>query len=90
MESISIFIIGGGSRRKHSFNDILDWDDSHALYNSPPSSPTHHTFYNSHYSHMNRITPPKSDALQRIVDIARRTGICFVFYVDIYLHAYDI
>ncbi|XP_077285718.1 DENN domain containing pinstripe [Arctopsyche grandis] len=77
MSSSCTLPTGGGSRRKHSFNDILDWDESHILANSPPSSPTHHSYYhNSHHSHqMNRITPPRSDALQRIVDIARRTGV---------------
>ncbi|KAG7305557.1 hypothetical protein JYU34_009638 [Plutella xylostella] len=52
----------GGLRRKHSFNDVLEWDESRPLNASPPASPT-------------RRAPRRLDALQRIVDIVKRTGV---------------
>ncbi|CAG9091267.1 unnamed protein product [Plutella xylostella] len=51
-----------GLRRKHSFNDVLEWDESRPLNASPPASPT-------------RRAPRRLDALQRIVDIVKRTGV---------------
>lgn len=61
--SSSCTLPSGGVRRKHSFHDVLEWDEMRPLTGSPPSSPTRRTI------------PPRSDALQRIVDIVRRTGV---------------
>lgn len=46
-------------RRKHSLHDVLDWDRP----NSPEITQT------------NVVSAPRSEALQRIVDIVRRTGV---------------
>ncbi|KAJ0179400.1 hypothetical protein K1T71_005112 [Dendrolimus kikuchii] len=51
-----------GLRRKHSFHDVLEWEESRPLNASPPASPT-------------RRAPLRLDALQRIVDIVKRTGV---------------
>ncbi|CAG9792048.1 unnamed protein product [Diatraea saccharalis] len=60
--SSSCTLPSGGLRRKHSFHDVLDWDESRPLNASPPPSPT-------------RRPPLRLDALQRIVDIVKRTGV---------------
>ncbi|XP_063616075.1 DENN domain-containing protein 5B [Cydia splendana] len=60
--SSSCTLPSGGLRRKHSFNDVLEWDESRPLNASPPGSPT-------------RRAPRRLDALQRIVDIVKRTGV---------------
>lgn len=70
-------------RRKHSLHDVLDWDrpnspDLQSVYNSSMTSSI-----SSSTTPMNSSTttggvsngPPRSDALQRIVDIVRRTGV---------------
>lgn len=54
------------ARRKHSMHDVLDWDRPHS-----PSS--EHLL--SGYSNGSTQPPPRSEALQRIVDIVRRTGV---------------
>ncbi|CAG9563036.1 unnamed protein product [Danaus chrysippus] len=59
--SSSCTLPSGGLRRKHSFHDVLEWDESRPLNASPPSSP--------------RRAPRRMDALQRIVDIVKRTGV---------------
>ncbi|XP_026326340.1 DENN domain-containing protein 5A isoform X2 [Hyposmocoma kahamanoa] len=61
--SSSCTLPSGGLRRKHSFHDVLDWDESRPLNASPPGSPTR------------RAAPRRLDALQRIVDIVKRTGV---------------
>ncbi|XP_073965570.1 DENN domain containing pinstripe isoform X2 [Choristoneura fumiferana] len=60
--SSSCTLPSGGLRRKHSFHDVLEWDESRPLNASPPGSPT-------------RRAPRRLDALQRIVDIVKRTGV---------------
>ncbi|XP_045492150.1 DENN domain-containing protein 5B isoform X3 [Colias croceus] len=60
--SSSCTLPSGGLRRKHSFHDVLEWDESRPLNASPPGSPT-------------RRHPRRMDALQRIVDIVKRTGV---------------
>ncbi|CAF4935992.1 unnamed protein product [Pieris macdunnoughi] len=60
--SSSCTLPSGGLRRKHSFHDVLEWDESRPLNASPPGSPT-------------RRHPRRLDALQRIVDIVKRTGV---------------
>ncbi|XP_050672617.1 DENN domain-containing protein 5A isoform X3 [Leptidea sinapis] len=62
--SSSCTLPSGGLRRKHSFHDVLDWDESRPLNASPPASPTR-----------SPIHPRRIDALQRIVDIVKRTGV---------------
>ncbi|XP_050342201.1 DENN domain-containing protein 5B isoform X3 [Nymphalis io] len=59
--SSSCTLPSGGLRRKHSFHDVLEWDESRPLNASPPASP--------------RRAPRRLDALQRIVDIVKRTGV---------------
>ncbi|XP_039745826.1 DENN domain-containing protein 5B isoform X3 [Pararge aegeria] len=59
--SSSCTLPSGGLRRKHSFHDVLEWDESRPLNASPPGSP--------------RRAPRRLDALQRIVDIVKRTGV---------------
>uniref|UniRef100_A0A1B0C827 DENN domain-containing protein 5B n=2 Tax=Lutzomyia longipalpis TaxID=7200 RepID=A0A1B0C827_LUTLO len=53
---------GMHARRKHSLHDILDWDRDRAASPEPqaPSSPSN---------------GPRSEALQKIVDIVRRSGV---------------
>ncbi|XP_030023561.2 DENN domain-containing protein 5A isoform X2 [Manduca sexta] len=60
--SSSCTLPSGGLRRKHSFHDVLEWEESRPLNASPPASPT-------------RRAPLRLDALQRIVDIVKRTGV---------------
>ncbi|XP_028177390.1 DENN domain-containing protein 5B isoform X4 [Ostrinia furnacalis] len=60
--SSSCTLPSGGLRRKHSFHDVLEWEESRPLNASPPASPT-------------RRAPLRMDALQRIVDIVKRTGV---------------
>ncbi|XP_053599869.1 DENN domain-containing protein 5A isoform X4 [Plodia interpunctella] len=60
--SSSCTLPSGGLRRKHSLHDVLEWDEGRPLTASPPASPT-------------RRAPLRLDALQRIVDIAKRTGV---------------
>ncbi|KAL4714481.1 hypothetical protein ACJJTC_017776 [Scirpophaga incertulas] len=60
--SSSCTLPSGALRRKHSFHDVLEWEESRPLNASPPASPT-------------RRAPLKLDALQRIVDIVKRTGV---------------
>ncbi|XP_075973016.1 DENN domain containing pinstripe isoform X1 [Anticarsia gemmatalis] len=60
--SSSCTLPSGGLRRKHSYHDVLDWDESRPLNASPPASPT-------------RRAPLRLEALQRIVDIVKRSGV---------------
>ncbi|PZC76840.1 DENN domain-containing protein 5A isoform X3 [Helicoverpa armigera] len=60
--SSSCTLPSGGLRRKHSFHDVLEWEESRPLNASPPASPT-------------RRAPLRMDALQRIVDIVKRSGV---------------
>ncbi|XP_028039187.1 DENN domain-containing protein 5B isoform X1 [Bombyx mandarina] len=60
--SSSCTLPSGGLRRKHSFHDVLEWEESRPLNASPPASPT-------------RRAPLRPDALQRIADIVKRTGV---------------
>ncbi|VVC91607.1 unnamed protein product [Leptidea sinapis] len=53
---------GYSYKHNHSFHDVLDWDESRPLNASPPASPTR-----------SPIHPRRIDALQRIVDIVKRT-----------------
>ncbi|KAJ2950602.1 hypothetical protein O0L34_g8854 [Tuta absoluta] len=63
--SSSCTLPSGGLRRKHSFHDVLDWDESRPLNASPPGSPPRRA----------PVPPRRLDALQRIVDIVKRTGV---------------
>ncbi|CAB3236116.1 unnamed protein product [Arctia plantaginis] len=60
--SSSCTLPSGGLRRKHSFHDVLEWDENRPLNSSPPASPT-------------RRAPLRLEALQRIVDIVKRSGV---------------
>lgn len=65
-------------RRKHSLHDVLDWDrpNSPDLYGSSMCASTAATpLINSCNTGVTTNGPPRSDALQRIVDIVRRTGV---------------
>ncbi|CAH2062861.1 unnamed protein product, partial [Iphiclides podalirius] len=62
--SSSCTLPSGGLRRKHSFHDVLEWDEGRPLNASPPGSPS-----------PTRRAPRRMDALQRIVDIVKRTGV---------------
>ncbi|CAH2092083.1 unnamed protein product [Euphydryas editha] len=62
--SSSCTLPSGGLRRKHSLHDVLEWDESRPLTAlAPPSPPSP------------RRAPRRLDALQRIVDIVKRTGV---------------
>ncbi|XP_013174914.1 PREDICTED: DENN domain-containing protein 5A [Papilio xuthus] len=63
--SSSCTLPSGGLRRKHSFHDVLEWDESRPLNASPPGSPAPGS--------PTRRAPRRMDALQRIVDIVKRT-----------------
>lgn len=59
-------------RRKHSLHDVLDWDRP----NSPDLQTTYATAMTASTGSTASLNgPPRSDALQRIVDIVRRTGV---------------
>ncbi|XP_068627533.1 DENN domain-containing protein 5A isoform X3 [Battus philenor] len=66
--SSSCTLPSSGLRRKHSFHDVLDWDESRPLNASPPGSP-------GAPGSPTRRVPRRLDALQRIVDIVKRTGV---------------
>ncbi|CAG5055976.1 unnamed protein product [Parnassius apollo] len=66
--SSSCTLPSGGLRRKHSFHDVLEWDENRPLNASPPGSP-------GAPASPTRRGPRRLDALQRIVDIVKRTGV---------------
>lgn len=58
---------GMHARRKHSLHDVLDWDR--------PSTPPETMSLLGGSGGSTMTTPPRSEALQRIVDIVRRSGV---------------
>ncbi|XP_072941524.1 DENN domain-containing protein 5B isoform X1 [Epargyreus clarus] len=73
--SSSCTLPSGGLRRKHSFHDVLEWDESRPLNASPPASPASPASPAAPASPTRRGAPRRIDALQRIVDIVKRTGV---------------
>lgn len=67
MMTSSCTLPSGQVRRKHSLHDVLDWDR--------PNSPDLQSSYAAMTASTGSTASPRSDALQRIVDTVRRTGV---------------
>lgn len=59
------------ARRKHSLHDVLDWDRP----NTPPETIALLQPTSNSSNAAGQTSAPRSEALQRIVDIVRRTGV---------------